>query len=148
METKYATPLSQLYHPLHLFHPPDLSSSQVFSLLPYILPSSIILIIIVCYLRIITMKKLINLDHLACCCHCACFFSVNSLSAQAEPTFDSICTVCKSFSRMSWPTKDKNDEEADESKLSGLLSLSCMLWFYWQAEHSSWADFWFNLYDL
>ncbi len=58
-------------------------------------------------LKIKTMKKLINLDRLACCRHCACFISVDSLSAQTDPTLDSICTICKSFSRISCFIKDK-----------------------------------------
>ncbi len=52
-------------------------------------------------LKIKTMKKLMNLDHLACC-HCrTCFVSVDSLSIRARPTFDSIFTISKSSSRIS-----------------------------------------------
>ncbi len=52
-------------------------------------------------LKIKTMKKLMNLDRLACC-HCrACFVSVDSLSTGVKLNFDSICTICKSSSRIS-----------------------------------------------
>ncbi len=99
MEIKYATPLSQLHHLLYLLHPADLSSSRAFSSPPSVLLSSILLIIIVYHLCIIMIKKLMNLDCLICS-HCrACFVSVDSQSAGAGSTFDSICTVCKSFSR-------------------------------------------------
>ncbi len=47
------------------------------------------------------MKKLMNLDRLAFCRCRICFVSIDSLSAGAKPTFDSICTICKSFSRIS-----------------------------------------------
>ena len=83
METKHTTLFSQLYHSLHLFHPPDLFLSQAFSSLLSILLSSIVFVIIVSYQRIITMKKLMNLDHLACYCHYTCFVSVDTLSAGA-----------------------------------------------------------------
>ncbi len=52
-------------------------------------------------LKIKTMKKLMNLDRLACYRHRAFFVSVDSLSAGAKPTFDSICTICKFSSRIS-----------------------------------------------
>ncbi len=52
-------------------------------------------------LKIKTMKKLMNLDRLACCRRYAYFVSVDSLSAGVRPTFNSICTICKSFSRIS-----------------------------------------------
>ena len=98
IKTKYATPLSQLHHPFYLLYLLDLSLSWVFPLPPSILPSFIILIIIVYYLHIITIKKLMNLDHLTCY-HCHAYFvSINGLNAGAGPTFDSICTICKSFS--------------------------------------------------
>ncbi len=42
-----------------------------------------------------------NLDRLICYRCYACFISIDSLSVGAGPTFDSICTVCKSFSRIS-----------------------------------------------
>ncbi len=51
--------------------------------------------------KIKIMKKLMNLDRLACCRRRACFISVDSLSVGARPTFDSICTICKSSSRIS-----------------------------------------------
>ncbi len=97
METKYTALLSQLNHIIYL---PDLSLSWVFQSTPSVLPSSIVFIIIVCYLRIIIMKKLMNLDCLTCYCHYTCFVSIDSLSVRAELTFDSICTVCKSFSKI------------------------------------------------
>ncbi len=52
-------------------------------------------------LKIKTMKKLMNLDLLACCRYCACFVFIDSLSAGVKPTFNSICTICKSSSRIS-----------------------------------------------
>ncbi len=97
IETKYVAPVSQLHHLLYLLYPSDLSSFQAFPLLLSILPSSIVLVIIVYYLRIIIMKKLINLDRLIYCCRRAWFVSVDSLNAGAGPTFNSICTVCKFF---------------------------------------------------
>ncbi len=101
IETKYAAPLSQLHNLLHVLHSPNLSSFRAFPSPPSVLPSSIILVIIICYLRIITMKKLMNLDRLTCCCRRACFVSIDKKSAQAGPTFNSICTVCKSSARIS-----------------------------------------------
>ncbi len=148
METKYAALFSQLYHPLYLLHPSDLSSSRAFPSLPSILPSSIGLVIIVCYLHIITIKKLINLDCLAYYCRHSCFVSIDNLSIGVGSTFNSICTFCKSSSRILWLIKDKNNEKTDKSRPSGLLLLLCILRFYWQPERSSWADIWFNLYCL
>lgn len=51
-------------------------------------------------------EKLINLDRLACCRHCAYFISFNSMSAQAglgliTDPFDLIYIIFKSFSRIS-----------------------------------------------
>ena len=100
METKYTAPLSQLYHPLYLLYLPDLSLSWAFLSSLSVLLSSIIFVIIVYYLRIITMKKLINLDCLACYYRYAYFVFVDSLSARVGPTFDSICSVGKFFSRI------------------------------------------------
>ena len=100
IETKYTTFLSQLHHPFYLLHLPDLFLSQVFPSPLSILLSFIILVIIVCYLWIITMKKLMNLNCLACYRFYAYFVSVDSLSARAGPTFDLICIVYKSFSRI------------------------------------------------
>ncbi len=51
-------------------------------------------------LKIKTMKMLVNLDRLTYCCRCAYFVSIDSLSAGVRPIFDSIRTVCKSFSRI------------------------------------------------
>ncbi len=131
MKTTYAILLSQLYHPLHL---PDLCSSRVFLSLPSILPSSIILVISVYYLYIIIMKKLMNLDHLAFCCRCTYFISVSSLSVRIEPNFNSICIVCKSFSRISWPIKDK--QLINIEHLTRCCGCACFVFicFCWQLD--------------
>ena len=101
MKTKYATLFSQFHYLLYLFHLPDLSLSQVFPSLLAILPSFIVLVIIVCYLHIITIKELINLDCLPYYyCH-TYFIFVENLSAGIGLIFDLIYTVCKSFFRIS-----------------------------------------------
>ncbi len=51
-------------------------------------------------LKIKMIKKLMNLDRLACFRRRAYFFSINSLSAGVRPTFNLICTVCNSSSRI------------------------------------------------
>ena len=97
MMTKYIAPFFQLHHLLYLLHPPDLYLSRVFLSPSSVLPSSIILVINIFYLRIIIIEKLIGLDRLACCCYSACYVFVNSLIARAKPAFNSINTIYKSF---------------------------------------------------
>ena len=100
METKYATPFFYLHHLFHLLDLPDLSSSWAFPFLLSVLLSSIILVIIVYYLRIITMKKLINLDRLIYCyCHAYVVF-IDLLITRAGPSFDLICIIYKSSFRI------------------------------------------------
>ena len=139
IETKYAAPFSQLYHLLYLLYPPDLSSSQAFLSPLSVLPSSIILVILIYYLYIITMKKLMNLDRLACYCCYACFISFDSLSVRTGLILNSICTICKSFSRILWLIKDK--QLINIKRLTYYCNRNCayfiFICFYWQLKLGS-----------
>ena len=136
METKYAASFFQLHYLFHLFHLLDLSSSRAFLLSPSVLPSSIILVNIVYYLCIITIKKPMNLNCLTCCYCYVYFIFVNNLSIRARPNFNSICTICKSSFRILWPIKDKQLIKKERLACSHNCNCACFIFvcFYWQLE--------------